>query len=38
MKINNDNMHSVKEEFGIRFYTNNAKQYMLCKSQIEVEE
>lgn len=38
VEILNDHMLSVKDEFGIRFYTNNAKQYTLCKSQIEVEE
>lgn len=38
IEILNDNMLSVKDKFGIRFYTNNAKQYILCKSQIEVEE
>ncbi|GAB0173706.1 hypothetical protein NHP164001_17270 [Helicobacter trogontum] len=38
IEILNDNILSVKDEFGIRFYTNNAKQYTLCKSQIEVEE
>ena len=38
IEILHNNMLSVKDEFGIRFYTNNAKQYTLCKSQIEVEE
>ena len=38
VEILNDHMLSVKDEFGIRFYTNNVKQYTLCKSQIEVEQ
>ena len=38
VEILNDHMLSVKDEFGIRFYTNDVKQYTLCKSQIEVEE
>ena len=38
IEILHNNMLSVKDEFGIRFYTNNAKQYTLCKSQIEVEQ
>ena len=38
IEILNDNMLSVKDEFGIRFYTNDTKQYTLCKSQIEVEQ
>ncbi|WP_300742989.1 hypothetical protein [Helicobacter mastomyrinus] len=38
IEILNDNTISVKDEFGIRFYTNDTKQYTLCKSQIEIEE
>ncbi|WP_289748766.1 hypothetical protein [Helicobacter bilis] len=38
MELLNDHSLSLKDKFGVRFYTNDIKKYTLCKSQIEVEE